>query len=429
MNQYESAAFKAGFEDAGLEVIATGNDADIVVINTCAVTGNAGAQSRQSIRKALRNNPLARIVITGCYAELCGEDFKKEKTLQDRDYLVIGNSKKDKLVDVSLDLRASSPQLIMGKIRKAEKICHLPVKRFGQRSRAYLRIQDGCESYCSYCIVPFTRGPNRSLPVTEVLQQAQIFAEAGHREIVLTGIHLGFYGRDLQPFEDIVSLLDKLTRTTPHTLYRISSLEPLEITDELLMLMKERTNIQPHLHIPLQSGHDAILKKMNRRYTTAQFKEVISRCRQQIPDLAIGIDILAGFPGETDEFFSQARKFLEELDFTYLHVFPYSVRPGTQAALYQEQVAKSIKDTRVAILRDLSENKRKSFYSKHLGQTRTVLVEGQRDEKDRLKGFTDNYIAVRFKGPDSLLNSLAHVHLISLRENYIIGERITPHES
>lgn len=429
VNQYESAAFKTGFENAGLEVVSAKESADIVVVNTCAVTAPAGAQSRQAIRKAIRQNPDAQIVITGCYAEISAKELSAEKDLQGRSYTLIGNSKKDGLVTAAINMVENSHDLILGAIQDAKEICRLPVRRFGDRSRAYLRVQDGCESYCTYCIVPYTRGPSRSLPLNEVLDQAQVFAAQGHREMVLTGIHLGYYGKDLDPKVDIISLLDKLSRATPDTHYRISSLEPTEITIELLGLMKSQPNIQPHLHIPLQSGHDEILSKMNRNYTIEQFKNVIDLCHAQLPGLAIGVDILAGFPGETDLHFAKALGFLKELDFSYLHVFPYSIRPGTEAANFPDQLPKSVKDERVAILRELSADKLNRFYKKHIGQHRSVLIEGRRDSLGRLKGFTDNYIAVRFEGPDSYLGDFCEVELDSLEENYVIGKRIEPYES
>jgi threonylcarbamoyladenosine tRNA methylthiotransferase MtaB len=421
VNQFESAAFAASFTAAGMEIVSPKDHADTIVINTCAVTASAGAQSRQAIRRSLRKNPGARIIITGCYAELAAEDLTALGELEGRDYLLIGNSSKESLVAAALGGVDNPLQLMPGKILAAREISRLPLAKFGQRSRAYLRIQDGCESFCSYCIVPYTRGPSRSLPMAEVLQQAKIFADEGYGEIVLTGIHLGYYGDDLNPRENIVSLLDKLTLVTPQTSYRISSLEPLEISNELLMLMAQRQNIQPHLHIPLQSGHDKILQSMNRRYTTSQFKEVISRCHQAVADLAIGIDILAGFPGETEEYFESSQNFLQELSFSYLHVFPYSIRPGTPAAKMDGQLSKATKDQRVTQLRQLSERKRITFYSSQLGKIRPVLVEGKKDNSVMFKGFTDNYVAVRFSGKDILPGSVLTVRLESICEDYVLG--------
>lgn len=429
VNQYESAAFRTGFEDAGLAVVSRGGNADIVVINTCAVTGSAGAQSRQALRRALRKNPHARIIITGCYAEIGARELAEEKELQGRDYSVIGNSRKDSLVEQALTDETRLGEDLLGTIATAKEICRLPVRRFGDRSRAYLRIQDGCESFCTYCIVPFTRGPSRSLPAEEVLEQAKIYAQEGYREIILTGIHIGNYGHDLGDKPSLFTLLDRLSLATPTVAYRISSLEPLEIDEKLLTLMQERKNIQPHLHIPLQSGHDEILARMNRRYTIEQFRGRIVLCRKHLPDAAIGIDILVGFPGETDAHFAESLAFLQSLDFTYLHVFPYSMRPGTVAAGFADQVAQKIKDDRVARLRELSEEKRQSFYRGQLGRCRPVIVEGRRDDRGLLQGFTANYVAVRFEGPDNLLHGVATVRLRSLNENYIHGERVESHEN
>ncbi len=425
VNQYESAAFKAGFEAAGLTVVARNGQADIVVINTCAVTGSAGAQSRQAVRRALRKNPAAKIIITGCYAEVAGEKLAEEKELQGRPYTVIGNSKKDELVSRAMAGGSMAGAMVLGTISEARQICRLPVRRFSDRCRAYLRIQDGCESYCTYCIVPFTRGPSRSLPVAEVIDQARIFADAGHREIVLTGIHLGNYGKDLPAKTSLAALLDQLSLATPAVAYRISSLEPLEIDDAFLTLMGERPNIQPHLHIPLQSGDDEVLARMNRRYTTEQFRQIIELCRKRLPDAAIGVDILAGFPGESDRHFEAGLAFVESLACSYLHVFPYSIRPGTAAAAFPDQVAKGVKEQRVAVLRKLSDARKMAFYQSQLGRTWPVLVEGRRDHTGMLQGFTANYIAVTFTGPDSLLHQVVPVRLLSLTDTCALGERCT----
>lgn len=429
VNQYESASFKAEFEAAGVEIVGKDDAADIVIINTCTVTGNASAQSRQTIRKIARRNPEAKIIVTGCYAEIAADELAQDKELVGRDFTLIGNSKKDILVNTALSADETTTRIILGSIKDAKEICDLPVHKFAGRSRAYLRIQDGCESFCSYCIVPYTRGPSRSLSPEKVRQQAETFAQEGHKEIVLTGIHIGYYGKDLGGENNIVTLLNQLTLATPDVHYRISSLEPVEITAELLQLMTARSNIQHHLHIPLQSGHDDILKRMNRRYNTATFKEIVDKCKTYLPDAAIGIDILAGFPGESDEQFAEALVFLQNLDFTYLHVFPYSIRPGTPAATFPDQVKKETKEQRVAKLRQLSDYKRDTFYASQLERTVTVLVEGKRDDASLLKGFSDNYVAVRFQGDDSLINQRVQVKLKTLINNYVLGEYIGSNEN
>ncbi len=429
VNQFESASFRTGFEDAGYTIATSEEQANIIIINTCAVTANAGAQSRQTIRQTARANPGAHIIITGCFAEIGAKELSREKELLGREFSIVGNSKKDRLVQNALTDNVDSGQINLGSILEEKEICRLPVRRFGDRSRAYLRIQDGCESYCTYCIVPYTRGASRSLPRSEVIEQAKLFGTEGHKEIVLTGIHLGLYGRDLGEGENFVSILDELSRVTPKILYRISSLEPPEVTDTLLSLMKSRNNIQPHLHIPLQSGDDQILARMNRKYTTAEFSETIDKCNKALPGGALGIDILAGFPGETEEHFKNSLEFLETLDFTYLHVFPYSKRAGTVAAGFNGQVDKKTKKQRVSTLLKLSEQKKNTFYSSQLGEKYPVLVEGKRSKKGLLKGFTSNYIAVNFQGPDSLLNNITRVKLLSLAKGYVVAERERNNES
>ncbi len=429
VNQYESAAFRTSFNNAGYTVVKSGEHADIVVINTCAVTAKAGAHSRQSVRQAIRKNPKARVLITGCYAEIAADELAELEDLAGREYSIIGNSKKDQLVSTAIAFDSTMQQILLGAIDEAKEICRLPVRRFGDRTRAYLRIQDGCESYCTYCIVPYTRGPSRSLPLDEVIEQAQVFEEEGYKELVLTGIHLGYYGRDLKLPVDITELVDRLSRATPNMRYRISSLEPTEITDRLLQLIHERDNVMPHLHIPLQSGDDTILARMNRRYTTAQFKQVVERCLAVLPDAAIGIDILAGFPGETEELFQNTKSFISSLGCTYLHVFPYSRRPGTVAADFADDVPKNVKDRRVTELLQLGEEKRDAFYTRQLGSALPVLVEGKRDTNGLLKGFSDNYVPVHFAGDDKLKKCIVKVMLVKHDGAQVTGEVPSDDES
>ncbi len=428
VNQYEAAAFRAGFETAGLEVVEGKGPADLVVINSCAVTSAAAAQSRQAIRRAIRDNPEAEVVLTGCQIELAGREFASQSELQGRTLTMVGNRCKDQLVQAALAAVPGKQCLIFGDIAGARKIASLPVQSFARRSRALLRIQDGCESFCSYCIVPYTRGPNRSLPIAEAIAQAEVLAAAGHREIVLTGIHLGTYGMDLTENTDFRILLDQLSRATPKTSYRISSLEPTEISDALLTLIAERDNIHHHLHIPLQSGEDKILARMNRRYSTTQFRQVINRCKTVLPDAGIGIDIMAGFPGESEEQFTSSYDFIASLECSYLHAFPYSTRPGTAAALYPDQLKKTIKERRVRQLRQLSKTKRRQFHQSQLGRSHPVLGEGRRDNDGLLHGFTGNYIPVHFPGPDSRLNTISQVRLLHLQGDSVIGQRLATHE-
>ncbi len=421
VNQFESASFKSSLEERGCLVVGDETDSDLVIINTCAVTGKAGAQSRNAVRRAARANPEAKIIITGCYAQMEAAEIAAMDELQDHPHCIVSNDNKDLLVDSALQTLPCAPSTpIENRIRKKE-ICKLPVRRFGGRTRAFLRVQDGCNSYCSYCIVPYTRGHSRSLSVAEVIQQAQIFQKEGHKEIVITGIHVGFYGKDLDEDADIATLMARLCLATPTIRYRLSSIEPLEINKKLLQVMNQYDNFMPHLHIPLQSGDDEILLRMNRRYTTDRFAEVIAICKDRIADIAIGIDVLAGFPGEDEKHFSDTQSFLEKIDYTYLHVFPYSKRPGTPAATFDKQVPKPVKDERVRILRKLGERKKHAFYRKHLGEIRPVLVESKRDQNGLLKGFTDNYIPISFQGDDKLKNRIVDVKIVKTENTYVVG--------
>jgi threonylcarbamoyladenosine tRNA methylthiotransferase MtaB len=420
VNQYESASFRTGFEQAGWT---TGDEhpADLIVVNTCAVTAKAGAQSRQAIRQALRHSPDARLIVTGCHAEAAAAALADMAELADRSFTLVGNSNKHLLVQTALQ-DGDLPGELMGDIMAATEICRLPVGRFGARTRAFLRVQDGCDSYCSYCIVPFTRGPSRSLAADEVVRQAATFAAAGHKEIVVTGIHLGYYGRDLAGEPHLTGLLEQLSAALPQVRFRISSLEPLEIDERLLALIAARPNLMPHLHIPLQSGDDEILGWMNRRYSVARFAEVIALCRRHLPDAAIGIDVLAGFPGETEAHFARTRNFLEGLDWTYLHVFPYSDRPGTNAATFPGKVGKQEKSRRVAELMALGERKKQAFYGRQLGRRLPVLVETQRTGDGLLRGFTDNYVPVVFAGEDALMDTIVTIELQHLENTNVQGE-------
>ncbi|MBU1418505.1 MAG: tRNA (N(6)-L-threonylcarbamoyladenosine(37)-C(2))-methylthiotransferase MtaB [Proteobacteria bacterium] len=421
VNQYESASFLCSFEEAGCRVAEKGEDADIIVINTCAVTAKAGAQSRQTVRRLIRRHPQAKIVITGCYAQMAANELA---AMVESPVCIVGNGNKHLLVETALKESPCDLTMLMGRILKKKEICPLPMRRFGNRTRAYLRVQDGCNNFCTYCIVPYTRGPSRSLELSEVLSQAKRFAQAGHREIVLTGIHVGMYGRDLDKQCDIADLVFTLCHAHPDIRFRLSSIEPQEISDRLLQTMSSCQNFMPHFHIPLQSGDDTILSRMNRGYDRETFRRVVEKCRSTFPDAAIGIDILTGFPGEGVEEFANSKALLKELDATYFHVFPYSSRPGTPAATFKNQVPKAVREERVAELRTLAEEKKSAFYKRYLGTQRPVLVEHKRNREGMLSGFTDNYIPVAFPGTDSLMGKIVPVLLELLEGTTVVGRGI-----
>ena len=425
VNQYESASFQSCFEEQGFTVKPFDTASDIYVINTCAVTAKAAAQSRQLIRRAQRTNPRAKVVVTGCYAQIAPQKILE---IEAAPVIIVGNANKHQVVEAALSdavpLQASQQNKAgeyFNDIAGQNEICPLPVKRFQGRTRAFLKVQDGCNNFCSYCIVPYARGRSRSLAQDKVLSQALLYTKEGYREIVLTGIHVGHYGQDLKPAVSLFDLLKNLTAAAPEIRYRLSSLEPTEISLELLEFMAAADNFMPHLHIPLQSGSDAILKKMHRRYSAEQFTETVNRCKELLPTAAIGVDVLVGFPGETEKDFQKTYEIVTKLPVSYLHVFPYSQRPGTPAAKMRHQVATKIKEERVEVLRKLDNKKRNAFYGSRIGEVHAVLVETERAVDGLAKGFTDNYIPVHFKAKPSDANRIVPVKLESLQKQFVIG--------
>lgn len=404
VNQVESAALDNAFAAAGCALVDFREQADIYVVNSCAVTARAGQQSRQVLRNALRRNPEARVLITGCYAQIAADTLRAI----DPRVLLIGNSHKEELVAVALG-RAPAPALLP--MAEKQGVFALPVQHFPGHSRAFLRIQDGCSNFCSYCIVPYTRGRSRSLPLQQVMQQAGLFAEAGYREIVVTGINVGRYGLDLAENETIVTVLARLCTAFPEIRFRLSSIEPPEIDAALLDMAAAHPNCMPHFHIPLQSGDDRVLAAMRRRYRSADFAGRVQALRARLPLAAVGCDVLTGFPGETEAQAANTRALLQECAVSFLHVFPYSRRPGTPAAGMPDQVPAGSKSERAGLLRKLDADLRRHFYAANLGRVLRILVERRRAD-GMLEGFSENYIPVRLAGPEALVGKIAAVRLL-----------------
>jgi len=413
VNQFESAAFASGFEARGCTLVPFQAEADVYVINTCTVTAKAGQQSRQLIRRVLHEHPGARVVVTGCYAQM---DPEAVFSLADQPVAIVGNGNKHLLVEAALAESSPDLVLLMGRIREKKEICDLPVTRFRGRTRAYLRIQDGCDNFCSYCIVPYTRGRSRSLPLTKILAQTAVFVDQGYRELVITGINVGKYGLDLDEGETIYSLLARLCRDFPGLRLRLSSIEPTEVNDQLLDLMSGSPNFMPHLHIPLQSGDDQVLARMNRRYTRAEFAAVIERVHQALPLATIGCDVLGGFPGETEAEADNTYRLLTDLPVHYLHVFPYSRRSGTLAALLPQQLPGPVKEARVQRLRGLDAAKRQAAYQANCGRTHQVLVERRQAKTGLLQGFSENYVPILFAGGSGLIRQVVPVRLVAVED-------------
>jgi len=392
VNQFESAALSDMFESMGHRLVRFNETADIYIVNTCTVTGKTDFQSRQLVRRANRANPNAAIIVTGCYAQASPEHFLKMDGVR----LVTGNAEKERLPELigRLDMKTGK-EILVGDIQKAGSISRLAPSSFPGRTRAFIRIQDGCDACCSYCVVPSVRGKSRSLPLEEVGAQLGKFAAAGHIEAVLSGVHLGMYGKDLTPALAFPDLLRFLEGRSPVRRIRLSSIEPQEISPEAIDLLAGSRAICPHLHIPLQSGDDGILAAMNRAYDSGLYFELARRLFGAIPDLALGTDIIAGFPGETEGNFRNTVELVETVPFSYLHVFPYSDRPGTAASAMQGKVPADVINRRAAVLREIGVRKRRSFAEKFTGKRLSVLIEGRRDrETGFFRGFSENYIPV-----------------------------------
>ena len=395
VNKYESVALAEDLQKKNFLLVPFNSIADVYIINTCSVTAFSDFQARQLIRRAHRMNPQAKILVTGCYAQIASTDI----AALDGVSLVVGNDLKNQIAELLQKNRDASSRVFTNDIFHQKKFCNMPIAMFSDRTRAFLKIQDGCNSFCSYCIVPFARGNNRSLPPQEVFTALDKLNQENYKEIVLTGIHLGAYGHDLEPATNISHLLHQMLDRHWDTRIRLSSIEPREVTPDLLSIFNNTDLLCPHLHIPLQSGDDRILQLMKRDYDTYFYRKLIEKIYYTVSDFAIGVDVMVGFPSESEEQFKNTLNLLEDLPVAYLHVFPYSERPGTSAQKLQPKIPEAVKKERAAALRKLSIKKREKFALRFLGKPLKVLVESTKDKKTGLlKGFSQNYLPFLLDG-------------------------------
>ncbi|MFH1991997.1 MAG: tRNA (N(6)-L-threonylcarbamoyladenosine(37)-C(2))-methylthiotransferase MtaB [Pseudomonadota bacterium] len=425
VNQYESDAIAQSLKNAGCTLLPGKTNADVCIINTCTVTHKASMQSRQAVRQAIRNNPGAHVIVTGCYAQIEPDAIRKIKGV----HAIVGHADKHRIPETIICAfqadQKDRPQTV-SVCRDIALECdfqQMPVAASGSRTRIFLKIQDGCNTFCSYCIVPYARGRSRSLPLENVLEYVHTIQQAGCREVVLTGVHLGAYGLDLSPKRDLFTLLNRIQEFSTINRVRLSSIEPFELTHDIIRLVAESQRLCHHFHIPLQSGDDLVLKKMNRPYTRSFFRDLVLKIHELIPDAAIGVDILVGFPGETEAAFKNTYSLIQELPVTYLHVFPFSSRAGTPASRYSHKVSSGIIKTRCEQMRVLGSVKKSGFYKKFIGQKVEVLFESKRDSSTGyLKGLTSNYIPALANAKDDLKNTLVQVKIDKLfNNNSVIG--------
>lgn len=398
LNQFETDAMAGMARQAGYTPVSFDEEADLYVINTCTITHEADADSRQLIRRAVGRNPAARVIVTGCYAQAAPDRVAQIPGVD----LVLGNvEKRDLLTYLGGPVNAAAPIIRVAEIRNRRPVSWLPTSVDADRTRVHLKVQDGCNYACAFCIVPQVRGRNRSQPPEVILREIVRLAETRYPEVVLTGIHLGTYGRDLSPPTSLAALCRRIEALPVPIRVRLSSVDPHEVTDDLVDFLGDSTKFCRHLHLPVQHGDDRILKLMRRRHTVADFARLVERLGREIPGIAIGSDVIVGFPGEGEAEFANTVRLLETLPITYLHVFSYSRRPGTAAATMPDQVPKTVKAARNRVLRCLAAEKNLGFRQGQLGRTLEVVVLDRRDpQAGGLEGLTDNYLRVFFDGED-----------------------------
>ena len=415
-NQFESAAMRESLEQAGYRVVPFAAGAALVVVNTCTVTATTDAQSRNLVRRARRLNPTCRVVVTGCYAQIDPQALTDLPGVS----LVIGNEEKRQLAGL-LATVSREPQVKVADIRAATTAVIPVLSCITERSRAFVQIQNGCDACCSYCIIPHARGPSRSAPPEQVLSQIRQLTAQHVPEIVLTGIHVGNYGLDLRPKASLLALLRRIEGETEVHRLRLGSIEPTEIDDALIAHLAASPVSCPHMHIPLQAGDDAVLQRMRRPYRCENFRSLVRKIRASLPEAAIGIDAIAGFPGESDVEFANTVQLIEELPVTHLHVFPFSRRPGTAAAAMPGHLPGNVKKTRAEQLRQLGVAKLAAFAGGFVGRELEVVVDGG-GKGGLLKGLTRNYLEVRFAGPAELVGRCAVVRVLAAESGVLSGQ-------
>lgn len=407
LNFSETSAIGRILLEQGFQKVEFSDCADYYIINTCSVTENADKETKQVVKTALRTNPKAKVIVVGCYAQLKPEEISKIKGVN----LVLGASEKFKIHEYIEQLEEQdSPLVVSGDIEEVS--FYADAYSHGERTRSFLKVQDGCDYFCSFCTIPMARGKSRSNSVVHTLEVAKKVAATGVKEVVLTGVNIGDYGKTAdgneRTEENLLTLIKELEKIESIERWRISSIEPNLLTNEIIDFVAQSKKFVPHFHIPLQSASDKILKLMRRKYLTKLYRERVQKIKAVMPHACIGVDVIVGFPGETKEQFLETYNFINELDVSYLHVFTYSERANTRALKMEEIVPVTERKERNKMLRILSEKKKRKFYSEHLNTVRDVLFEAENDG-GLMYGFTDNYIKVAVPYNEQLVNTIQPV--------------------
>ena len=419
VNQHDSAIMAALFQDAGYEVVDFNDLADVYVVNTCTVTHLSDRKSRQMIRHAARENPAATIVVCGCYAQTA----KAELEALDEVDLIIGTNERHKVVEAVETFRQDHVKTAY--MADDEELFYyedLPHERVSGMTRAYVKIQEGCDQFCAYCAIPYARGPLRSRSEQDTIDEINMLVERGYKEVILTGIHIGAYGRGVKDETcDLTGLCRRILDETAIERLRIGSLEGIEVTYALIEMIASDERMAKHLHLPLQSGCDRTLSAMRRPYDTEQFREMMRRIRGKVPNIAITTDLMVGFPGETDEDFKESLVFCNDIAFSAMHIFKYSMRSGTPAAAMPDQIDPQIKERRAKQMADVAQKNKLDYERRFIGQTLRILVEEQ--TKDGLwTGHSSNYLLVTFPGENIRSGDFVNVKITSAERNRLLGE-------
>ena len=417
VNQYDTEAVLENFKAAGYEVVDFSEFADVYVVNTCTVTHLSDRKCRQMLRKTKKINEDSILVAMGCYAQIAGDQIKEQVDEID---IIVGTNKRSQIVDLVEQFKIERQEIlnVVDDIMAVEEFEELKITDMGERTRVYIKVQEGCNNYCSYCIIPYVRGKIRSRKEEQVIDEVRRIASLGFKEIVLTGIHVLAYGKDLGN-TNLMQLLKRVHEVEGIERIRMSSIEPIVVTDEFIETLRHLPKVCHHFHLSLQSGSQTVLKRMNRKYTKEEYLESVDKLRALWPDVALTTDIIVGFPGETDEEFEETLAFVKTVGFAQIHVFPYSPREGTPAAKMKNQVAPQIKEHRAKVLGNLEKELRHAYMTRHIGQTLEVLFE--QVQEGIATGHTSNYLRIKVATDQNLENTLQQVVIDSVEGEILKG--------
>lgn len=421
VNQYETEAMMEAFERKGYEIVDYNSFSNIYIINTCTVTNMGDRKSRQIIRRALDYNTDAFIAVVGCYSQIAPHEVLDIEGVK----LVVGTSERSRIVElVENALKEEGKTNAVSNVMKVDKFDEMGIKEYKNHTRAFLKIQEGCDQYCSYCIIPYARGHVRSRMPESIVEEVRKLAQAGYKEIVLTGIHVGSYGKDLGDIR-LIDIIEEVHEIEGIERIRMSSLEPKTFDEAFIDRLSKLDKICRHFHLSLQSGCDETLKRMNRKYTTDEYRKVVNNLRKAFDDVGITTDIIVGFPGETDEEFEKTLKFIDEISFSAMHIFKYSPRKGTPAASYKNQISPEVKEKRSNLVDKIAKNNEEKFIGKFIGKSINVLFEQElKKKKGFYEGLTHNYIRVIAESAYDINGRILETVLKEAKDDYAIGKLV-----